>query len=108
MPPQTARTPVVLAARGPGRAKAKPAVVSELQAAAEFRAAAQGHALKALASLAALAENASSEAVRVSAANSVIDRAHGRPAQAVRVGGGGDDESQGVELSFAWLSPEKS
>ncbi len=103
---QRSRPELIVVADGrPARAKGvrKPA-----DPAGRFRTKAQIHAVKALESLAKLATEASSEAVRVSAANSVIDRAHGRPAQAVRVGGGTGDESEGVELSFAWLSPEKS
>ena len=77
--------------------------------AAKFRAAAQRKALKALKTLAWLMENASSEAVRASAANSVLDRAYGRAAPAVRVGGSaGGEDAEGVEVSFVWLSPEKS
>ena len=41
-------------------------------------------------------EHASSDAVRASAANSVIDRAHGRAAQAVRVGGSGGEATGGL------------
>ena len=78
-------------------------------AAAEFRVAAQRHARDALEALASLVKNATSEAVRVSAANALIDRAHGKPAQAVRVGGeGGSDDGQGVTLVFQWLDPAKS
>jgi hypothetical protein len=77
--------------------------------AVQFRDAAQGYALDALKVLADLMKTATSEAVRASAANSVIDRAHGRAAQAVRVGGsGGGEDAEGVELRFAWLNPEKS
>lgn len=76
--------------------------------AAEFRAKAQVHALKALERLAWLMEHASSEAVRASAANSVIDRAHGRAAQAVRVAPSGSEDGEGVELRFTWQNPEKS
>ncbi len=80
--------------------------------AAQFRSAAQGHALKALGVLADLMDTASSETVRASAANSVIDRAYGRVAQAVRGGGSTGSEGvegvEGVELSIAWLNPEKS
>jgi hypothetical protein len=43
--------------------------------------------------------------VRASAANAVIDRAFGRAAPAARAGG---EEAEDVEISFAWLSPEKS
>ena len=72
---------------------------------ARFRAAAQGRALAALNVLVGLMDNASSDAVRASAANAVIDRAFGRAAPAARAGG---EEAEDVEISFAWLSPEKS
>jgi hypothetical protein len=75
---------------------------------AKFRKAAQRQALRALKVLAWLMDHASSEAVRASAANSVIDRAHGRAAQAVRVGGSGGEDAEGVEVSFTWQNPEKS
>lgn len=73
-----------------------------------FRTAAQGQALAALEVLAELMKEAKSEAVRASAANSVIDRAHGRAAQAVRVGASGGEDGEGVELRFTWQCPEKS
>jgi hypothetical protein len=44
-----------------------------------FSAKAKLHALDALDSLASLAKGAASEAVRVSAANAVLDRAYGKP-----------------------------
>ncbi|HUO23637.1 MAG TPA: hypothetical protein VMU59_14065 [Caulobacteraceae bacterium] len=78
-----------------------------------FREAAQTHAAAALEALAELVKSANSEAVRVSAANALIDRAYGRAAQAVRVGGqtaggmGGEDEGQ-ISLTFTWLDPAKS
>jgi hypothetical protein len=104
------RTAMVLAAPGPGETSDKPQPSTTANEApdvvAEFRAAAQTHALKALEVLAGLMEEATSEAVRVSAANSLIDRAHGRPAQAPRVGEG--DDGQGGELIFTWLDAEKS
>ncbi len=109
----------VITPRPPVKGRAKSAPLTETKTepktesepsdpAAHFRAAAQAHALKALEVLAWLMEHASSEAVRAAAANSVIDRAHGRAAQAVRVGGSGGEDAEGVELRFAWLSPEKS
>lgn len=97
----------VLAARRTVKGRSKPAPEAS-DPAVQFRAAAQKHALAALEVLAELMNDAKSEAVRASAANSVIDRAHGRAAQAVRVGGSGGEDAEGVELRFAWLSPEKS
>ena len=76
--------------------------------AAAFREAAQGHALKALEALVKLMAEATSEAVRVSAANALIDRAFGRAAQAVRVGGEGAGEDGQVSLTVTWLDPAKS
>jgi hypothetical protein len=93
----------------PAEAPAPVQAANAADAAAEFRLAAQGYAREALEALAWLVKNAASEAVRVSAANALIDRAHGRPAQAVKVGGGdGGDESPGVSLTFQWLDPAKS
>jgi hypothetical protein len=73
-----------------------------------FRQAAQGYALDALKELERLMQNANSEAVRVSAANALIDRAYGRAAPAVRVGGDNPEDGQGVSLTFTWLDPTKS
>ncbi len=72
---------------------------------ASFVEAAQRHALGALDSLAALARGANSEAVRVSAANAVIDRAYGRPAPGSRAAFE-DDGGEGP-LEVQWLSPVK-
>jgi hypothetical protein len=85
-----------------------PVVAAPDDPVAAFRAAAQAHALKALQALAWLVDNAGSEAVRVSAANALIDRAYGRAAQAVRVGGEGASEDGQVSLTFTWLDPAKS
>lgn len=87
---------------------APPAKSEAADPAVDFRLAAQGHALEALEALAWLVKNASSEAVRVSAANALIDRAYGRAAQAVRVGGEGAEDGQGVSLTVQWLDPAKS
>ena len=73
-----------------------------------FRQSAQAHAHEALEALAWLVNNASSEAVRVSAANALIDRAYGRAAQAVKVGGEGVPEDGQVSLMVTWLDPAKS
>lgn len=74
-----------------------------------FRGKAKLHALEALEALATLAQGASSEAVRVSAANALLDRAYGKPLSgaprpAARPGG----EGQGGELEVRWLSDEDS
>jgi hypothetical protein len=48
---------------------------------------AKDYAAMALKTLADIAETGESEAARVSAANSILDRGHGKPAQAVEVSG---------------------
>ena len=67
---------------GAGR---KPGKIS--QAKRDIQAAAKGHAEKALQALVNIAESGESEAARVSAANSILDRGYGRPTQAVQHGG---------------------
>jgi hypothetical protein len=89
----------------PVQSPAKPDAADE---AAEFRRAAQKHAGEALEALAKLMREANSEAVRVSAANALIDRAYGRAAQAVRVDGETAEDGQAVSLTFTWLDPVKS
>lgn len=44
-----------------------------------------GHVETAIAMLAEIAQNGESEAVRVSAATAILDRAYGRPGQAVEI-----------------------
>jgi hypothetical protein len=74
-----------------------------------FRTEAKRHALDALESLASLAQGASSEAVRVSAANAVLDRAYGKPASgAARPGAKPADDGRDVEYEVQWLSDENS
>jgi hypothetical protein len=102
------RGAAVTALPTPGEPVSAPSRPPEPDDAVVFRQAAQGHALAALESLAWLMANANSEAVRVSAANALIDRAHGRAAQAVRVGGEGVGEDGQVSLTFTWLDPAKS
>jgi hypothetical protein len=73
---------------------------------------AEQQAEKALEALAWLAEHASSEAVRVSAANAVLDRALGKPmtgARPVRVSRQAPAEPIGPgELEVVWLDQERS
>lgn len=64
----------------------------------DIRAAAQEYTADALATLVKVALNGESEAARVSAAVHILDRAHGKPAQAVQVGGG---ESP-IEMVMRW------
>ncbi len=72
-----------------------------------FRDSAQVHALAALKTLIWLAANAKSEAVRVSAANAVIDRAHGRPAASPK-GFGNEHAYTPTRLEVQWIGPPKS
>lgn len=67
---------------GAGR---KPGVPNK--ATAEIREAAQQYTTQALETLAQVMQTGESETARVSAANSILDRAYGRPAQAVQLGG---------------------
>jgi hypothetical protein len=83
----------------------EPASVAAPPTAAAFRAAAQGHALAALNSLAALATGANSEAVRVSAANAVLDRAHGRPAPGRPLAE--EDDAGQVRWEVQWVDAAK-
>ena len=53
-----------------------------------FQAKAKLHALAALDALSSLAQGAASEAVRVSAANAVLDRAYGKPAPGAKAAPG--------------------
>jgi hypothetical protein len=78
-----------------------------LAGAAALRAAAEAHALEALDALVELAKGAASESVRVSAANAILDRAHGRPAPGARAAPD-DDADAASHLDVQWLDPEKS
>lgn len=51
---------------------------------------AKTHAPSAMKALAEIAARGESEAARVSAANAILDRAYGKPAQAVTIGGDAD------------------
>jgi hypothetical protein len=75
-----------------------------------FRAKAKTHALEALEALASLAQGAASEAVRVSAANALLDRAYGKPMSGVRAAlkpKSGEDGEE-VELELQWLDGTRS
>jgi hypothetical protein len=68
-----------------------------------IRVAARTHAEKAVDALATLMERASSEHVRVAAANAILDRAIGKPlsgAQAAEE----DEEDEGGAIEIQWLS----
>ncbi len=66
------------AQRSPGRPKGSPNKATK-----DIRAAAMEYTDAALARLAHLMHHAESEVVRAAAANALLDRAHGRPAQAI-------------------------
>lgn len=74
------------------------------KATGEIKALARTYAPDALKELARLATKAESEQARVSAANAILDRAYGKPAQAIT---GGDEEDRDIQLAVRWLS-EKS
>lgn len=57
------------------------------KATADIRAAAQEYSVEALQVLVNVARVGDSEAARVSAANAILDRAHGKPSQAVELDG---------------------
>lgn len=59
------------------------------------------HAPAALKTLATIASKGESEAARVSAANALLDRAYGKPPQAVQVSG-----EDGGPLEIRWLGPQ--
>ena len=71
---------------GAGRPKGSPN-----KATASIREAAQQYTDQALGVLAEVMTSGDSAAARVAAANSLLDRAYGRPAQSVKVGGDEDN-----------------
>jgi hypothetical protein len=71
-----------------------------------FRAKAKLHALEALEALASLAKSAASEAVRVSAANAVLDRAYGKPAPGAKATTNPSTEGYGGPVDVRWLDEE--
>lgn len=79
-----------------GRAKGTPN-----KSTAEIKTLARQYAPAALEELARLAREAESEQARVSAANSILDRAYGKPAQAIV---GGDEDEREIQLAVRWLS----
>ena len=68
---------------------------------------AEAHVLEALEALAWLAQNAKSEAARVSAANAVLDRMLGKPVSGAKVAADDDAEGEGGVLEVRWLDPRK-
>jgi len=77
---------------GAGR---KPGAVSKAKR--ELAAMAQDHAEQALRVLAEIMASGESDAARVSAANSILDRGYGRPFQAVKLSGDADSPVQVVQ-----------
>jgi hypothetical protein len=68
-----------------------------------FSAKAKLHALEALDALASLAKGAASEAVRVSAANAMLDRAYGKPASGVKAAHGSSTGVYTGPVEVQWL-----
>lgn len=64
----------------------------------EIRSLARSHTATALSTLAAIAQNGTSESARVSAAVALLDRGWGKPAQPVD----GDGEGGPVQLTVTW------
>jgi hypothetical protein len=71
---------------------------------ASVRALAQAHTEGAINVLSDIMYNGETETVRVSAANSLLDRAHGKPAQAVHVGQ--DEEAGPIQQVIRWAVSE--
>jgi hypothetical protein len=72
-----------------------------------FSAKAKLHALGALDSLASLAQSAASEAVRVSAANAVLDRAYGKPVSGARAPSSPSTGGHTGPMEVRWLDDEE-
>lgn len=75
------------------------------KATADIKALAGEYTEDAIAELARLARSAESEAARVSAIKELLDRGHGKPAQAVEVGG---KDGGPVKMVVEWLKPSAS
>ena len=73
----------------------------------EIRAASQVHAAAALATLAEIARNGESESSRVAASTALLDRAYGRPAQAVQHQGPDGGAIQVVQVMLIGGKPVK-
>lgn len=89
-------------ARGGKRIGAGRKVGAVTKATADVKALAGEYTEAALAELGRLATTAQSEAARVAACNSLLDRGHGKPAQAVEVGG---KDGGPVKMVVEWLKP---
>lgn len=75
------------------------------KATADIKALAGQYTEGAIAELARLATGAESETARVSAIKELLDRGHGKPAQAVEVGG---KDGGPVKMVVEWLKPSAS
>lgn len=70
----------------------------------EVRLLARAYTEQAVRTLAEIMEHGESEPVRISAANSLLDRAFGKPAQAVHVGQ--DDDAGPIQQVIRWAVSE--
>jgi hypothetical protein len=103
-------------ARPRGRRKSEPSQTAEAAATAPLiiaitlRRSAQDHAQEALEALLALVRNASSEHVRVAAANAILDRALGKPLPGAKAADdlASDADGQDDPLEVRWLDDEES
>jgi len=77
------------------------------RATAEIRGAAQQYTVEALEGLAQIARTSESDAAKVAAWKAILDRGHGRPAQAVQVGADPDSVPVVFHMDFgAGLKPQ--
>lgn len=67
----------------------------------DIKALAQRHTPEALKTLVNIMKRSESDPARVAAAKELLDRAHGKPAQAVTGEGGGP-----IALAISWLPPQ--
>lgn len=72
------------------------------KATADIRDAAKEYSAQALQVLVQVATAGESEAARVAAANSILDRAHGKPSQAVKLGG--DEDAPPIQQVLRWAN----
>jgi len=73
-----------------------------------IRQSARNHAEQAIEALAGLVQNASSEHVRVAAANAILDRALGKPLPGAKAAEEEADADEDGPLEVRWLDPGKS
>lgn len=76
------------------------------KATADIKEAAQQYTVEAMEALATIMRTSESDAAKVSAIKEILDRGHGKPAQAVKVGG---DEESPLEMVMRWaLKPSEA